>query len=137
PEMVGSHGERVIGLLRPGFHSGTLPKLYARLRRATGAGERKVEEGLHHVEEAVRHFVQREVVAVLSASCAWSVSAKPVVGDVRLGTNRIRFELCCPALAGDSVLIDFEHRAGWLLAGIARTGWLDDLAEGPRAVFAS
>jgi hypothetical protein len=135
PEMVGSHGERIIGLLRPGFHSGTLPKLYARLRRASGSGERKAEEGLHHVEEAVRHFVQRELVAVLSASTAWSVSAKPVVGEIHLGTNRIRFELCCPALAGDSVLIDFEHRAGWLLAGIARSGWLDELTEGPRAAF--
>ena len=33
-EMVGSHGETVLRLLRPGFHSGTLPKLYAKLRRA-------------------------------------------------------------------------------------------------------
>ena len=35
PVAVGQHGETVVGLLRPGFHSGTLPKQYAGLRRAT------------------------------------------------------------------------------------------------------
>ncbi len=33
PVVVGSHGESVRRLLRPGFHSGTLPKLFAKLRR--------------------------------------------------------------------------------------------------------
>ena len=31
---IGSHGETVRGLLQPGFHSGTVPRLYARLRAA-------------------------------------------------------------------------------------------------------
>src|SRR5262249_58981978 len=34
PVMVGSHGETLARLLRPGFHSGTLPKLHAKLRKA-------------------------------------------------------------------------------------------------------
>ena len=42
PLVVGGHGETVVGLLRPGFHSGTLPKLFGRLRthalRARGGG---------------------------------------------------------------------------------------------------
>ena len=38
PVVVGSHGETVVRLLRPGFHSGTLPKQFARLRRARRAG---------------------------------------------------------------------------------------------------
>src|SRR5262249_21783007 len=54
PQVVGSHGERVIHLIRPGFHSGTLPKLFARLRRARGQAERKGESGLHHVEDDLR-----------------------------------------------------------------------------------
>src|SRR5262249_6116441 len=68
PEVVGEHGERVINLLRLGFHSGTLPKLFARLRHTHGKAERKAEEGLHHVEQEVRHFVQRELIAYLAAS---------------------------------------------------------------------
>src|SRR6185437_3174853 len=57
PVMVGSHGEQVVHLIRPGFHAGTLPKLYARIRRARGPAVRRGEEGLHHVETAVRRFV--------------------------------------------------------------------------------
>ena len=34
PVSIGPHGETLAGLLQPGFHSGTVPKLYARLRAA-------------------------------------------------------------------------------------------------------
>ena len=34
PVLVGSHGETLPRLLRPGFHSGTIPKRFAKLRRA-------------------------------------------------------------------------------------------------------
>ncbi len=66
PEMVGSHGETVLRLLRPGFHSGTLPKLYAKLRRAKGKALHKQTEALHHVAECVRRFVERTLLATLS-----------------------------------------------------------------------
>jgi hypothetical protein len=135
PEMVGSHGEQVIQLMRPGFHSGTLPKLYARLRSASGKAERKREEGLHHVEEGMRHFVERELVDVLRGSANWNLSASLAVGEVWLGTNRIRCELCCAGLAGASVLLDLAHQAGRLVASVARTGWLDALTDSQRAVF--
>jgi hypothetical protein len=32
--IIGHHGEDMTRLLRVGIHSGTLPKLYARIRRA-------------------------------------------------------------------------------------------------------
>ena len=34
PVRVGAHGETMMRLLRPGIHSGTIPKTYAKLRRA-------------------------------------------------------------------------------------------------------
>ena len=34
PRAIGHHGETVGRLLRPGFHSGTIPKLFTKLRRA-------------------------------------------------------------------------------------------------------
>ena len=34
PVVVGSHGETLLRLMKLGIHSGTLPKLFARLRRA-------------------------------------------------------------------------------------------------------
>ena len=79
-EMVGSHGETVLRLLRPGFHSGTLPKLYAKLRRAKGRKLRKQKEALHDVAECVRHFVEHApcwrpwpavVAGAWARRCAW------------------------------------------------------------------
>src|SRR5207237_6509609 len=34
PVMIGSHGETMRGLLRPGVHSGSVPKLFRKLRYA-------------------------------------------------------------------------------------------------------
>jgi hypothetical protein len=129
PEMVGSHGETVLRLLRPGFHAGTIPKLFAKLRHAHGRAARKALEGLHHVEEAVRHFVQRELVALLEQSPSWGMPGFPTVGRPRLATNRIQVELACPGLGCKSVVLSFEHRAGWLVAGVARSGWLAALDD--------
>jgi hypothetical protein len=41
PVRFGSHGESVAQLLRPGFHSGTLPKAFAKLRRAHQSAEKR------------------------------------------------------------------------------------------------
>src|SRR5262249_47735586 len=75
PVLVGSHGETVLRLLRPGFHSGTVPKIRRRLRRAErrggGAPAHKQHEALHHVEEGVRHFVEREFIHLLVLSKSW------------------------------------------------------------------
>ena len=75
PVMIGHHGETMPRLLRPGFHSGTVPKLFDRLRRAdrrarrSGAGvaAHRPRESLHHVEASVRHFIERELLELLRA----------------------------------------------------------------------
>jgi hypothetical protein len=134
PEMVGSHGERIIHLIRPGFHAGTLPKLYARLRRARGSAERKGEEGLHHVEEAVRHFIDRDLIAMLAASQVWA-EVKVTTGEIHLGTNRIHVELTCPVLGKVPVGIDLTNRSGWLVAGVDEPGWLVALTSARLKAF--
>src|SRR5438876_11244753 len=76
PVIVGDHGETMGGLLRPGIHSGTLPKLFAKLRkserRAPGDADEKGAfkrlESLHHVEESIRRFVERDLIALLRES---------------------------------------------------------------------
>ncbi len=118
PEVVGHHGETVLRLLRPGLHSGTLPKLYARLRRARGRSARRQHEVLAGVVERLRHFVERDLLAVLATSKTFAGAPPLEAGAVRVATNRIRLELRAPA-AGDSLFLDFEDRAGRLLAGTA------------------
>src|SRR5262249_29710883 len=82
PARVGHHGETVSALLVPGFHSGTIPKVFARLRRAAqraessssdslGVAQRanashgRFREALQELEEALTRFVERELVALL------------------------------------------------------------------------
>ena len=79
PAMIGHHGETMLRFMRPGFHSGTLPKLYAKLRkaerRANGRALHKHQEALHHVKESIRHFLEREFVMLLEGSKGWALPA--------------------------------------------------------------
>ena len=134
PVAVGPHGETVGGLLHPGFHSGTVPKLFSRLRAAelgaAGSGvwrdARAYRQALRGVEEAVGRFLDRDLAAILNPSPSWA--AHPLtVGRVHLGTNRIRIELRVEAAARPAVL-EWEDRSGWLVAGWADRGWVPDLA---------
>ena len=147
PVPIGHHGETMSALMKPGFHSGTLPKLWAKLRRATRKGEGAVEKhkvAMREVEEAVERFVDRELVALLGHSPAWT--GGPVhVARVLLASNRVRIELirgphgahphrAAPSKA-ESCAIAFEEQSGWLVASVARAGWLDALPVSDRVVF--
>ncbi len=123
PEIVGHHGETVLRLMRPGLHSGTLPKLYARLRHGRGRSSRKQYEALHHLRDRLRQFVERNLLAVLAGSKSWGDCTPLTAGEIKIGTNRIRLELCGPQA---SVHVDFEEHAGWLVAGLPRlVAWND------------
>jgi hypothetical protein len=115
PEIVGHHGETVLRLMRPGLHSGTLPKLYARLRHGRGRSPRKQYETLHHLRERLRQFAERNLFAILAGSKSWGDAVPLRVGEVQIATNRIRIELAGPA---SSVHVDFEEHDGWLLSGL-------------------
>jgi hypothetical protein len=139
PVLVGSHGESVPRLLRPGFHSGTLPKLFRKLRRAARHDEivdvHKREEALHHVEGEVRHFIDRDFLNLLLQSRRWG--GKVVALDwIRLGSSGIRFGLGCAELGAAPLVIAFDEERGWLVAGVAQAGWLDALGADQRAALA-
>ncbi|AGA26542.1 hypothetical protein [Singulisphaera acidiphila] len=136
PIAVGSHGETIGRLLRPGFHSGTLPKLFTKLRK----GERrwlregrekgiiKQNEALHHVEEAIRHFIEREFLALLRESRTLG-SMEIEVSALALSTNRITFELSLHQENADVIRIEFVEQSGSLIAEVAEPGWLANLSE--------
>lgn len=139
PIAVGSHGETVIRFLRPAFHSGTLPKRFARLRRALRAGRDgtalKHREALHHVEEAVRRLVERDFAGLLRESPALAGrSIRP--GSIHLATNLIRIELIADDDDAPGPWIELEETEGHLTAAIRRTGWLDRLDVHDRRVLA-
>ena len=109
PAMLGHHGETMRGLLRPGFHSGTVPKTYRKLRAAirdadatgTPAGVGKYEHDLHHVAHAIEALAERELLPVLTASRVWH-GLTPRVEHVRVSVVAIELEL---AVKGDDQLL--------------------------------
>ncbi|MEZ4399842.1 MAG: hypothetical protein R3B06_07475 [Kofleriaceae bacterium] len=137
PVAIGSHGESMGGLLRLGFHSGTVPKLHAKLRRATWKhNERamaKHKEALHHAEEAVGKFVHRQLVVMLNEDVRFR-PADVEVRQVELASNRVRIELVCPSVAATPAVVDIEEQSGWLVAGVREAGWLAALDTDHRRV---
>jgi hypothetical protein len=126
PAPIGQHGETMPRLVRPGFHSGTIPKRLARLRRAErqalAGGDwrrvRKHRDALGRVELALRRYAQRELVELLAESRRWE-GPPPVVGEIRLATNRVRIALRLAGPAEGRLWIAFEIESGWLLGDVA------------------
>jgi hypothetical protein len=138
---VGPHGERVKALLHLGIHSGTVPRLYRRLRAAEVEGGRTGEwqdartyrQALRTVEESVLRFVTRDLVVVVNSASAWD-GPPLAVGAVSLGTNRIRVQLTREGEA-EPAWFEWEDRSGWLVALCAQAGFLATLPPGPARVF--
>jgi hypothetical protein len=134
PVAVGFHGETVRALLQPGFHSGTVPRLYARLRQAEREAYRSNDwhsarayrQQLEEVAEALLRFVTRELVALLRQSRSWGAQVLEV-GEVHLTINRIRIELVHQAYPARPLEVELKLREGWLVAGLGERGWLDRL----------
>ncbi len=144
PVQLGHHGETIVQFMRIGFRSGTVPKLYAKLRRANRKAMytdnwkacSKYLDGLHHVGDSVRNFVDRELLELLHESRSWA-DRSITTGEVHLTCNRILIELYCPDLAEDSMWLAFEEQSGWLVASIHRRGWADALSYQRRHTLAS
>ena len=133
PVHVGPHGETVAGLLQMHFHSGTIPRLYRKLRHSvrdaaqndSWRDARTQREALKGVRESVRRFVIRDLTAVLNSTPGWG-GRQITATDVTLGTNQIRIIL---AIAGESesAHLIWEDRSGWLVAHWDQVGWLKTL----------
>lgn len=142
PVLVGSHGETFIRLMKPGFHSGTLPKLFSRLRRIDrrrAANEHvqarsKYLDQLHHVHVAVEHFVEREFLRLLQEAPAWTASDVQIE-RISLASNNIRIALSCRSLSDEPLMLVFEEQSGWLVAGARKSGWVRLLDDTQRDVL--
>ena len=142
PALIGEHGETLLRLLCPGFHSGTIPRLFARQRRAARQQvetpwinkQARFEELLHHESRALERFIERELIALLHESRTFYHS-KFHVGEVELATNRVLIpieEASCPQ---GPLWLEFTEQSGWLVAEIRKPGWLEEIDPGDAEVF--
>lgn len=135
PAVIGSHGESMRGLLRPGFHSGTVPKQFRKLRRADRQHDHHAaahhHHELHHVAEGVTRFIERELLRLLREVPEWG-GVKVEINTVRFGCQRVVVELAAPDLGADACQVAFENRGGAIAAEIPQTGWMDKLTMAQR-----
>ncbi len=142
PVRIGPSGESMARFLKPGFHSGTLPKRYAKLRdaerqaRAGGSWDpvRKHVQALHRIQTSIGRWIEREFLELFAQSNSWQ--APPVtLRAIRLATNSVRLAFGCPGLADTNLQIALEAESGWLVAGITDAGWIDRLLVHQRQVL--
>lgn len=156
----GPHGETMQGLLVVGVHSGTLPRLYERLRRAAqrrdaaspgtrrarreafaaDAELRRFRKGIDAVERSLRHFVQRELVYPLTTSALWTRGGLSI-GRIETSSNRIRIQLRCEpssdqsASAGRACELTIELVGGRIIAEFSEAGLVGELDAHSAQVF--
>jgi hypothetical protein len=139
PVTLGPRGETLLQLLHPGFHSGTVPKLFAQLRRtereAQDSGGRReargVREKLTRIEESLRHFVDRELLALLHQSPEWA--KQPLTtGAVNLASNQVRIELCHRDYPHSPLRLAIAEQGGVLTARMEDAGWIHELTPAER-----
>lgn len=130
PERIGHHGETMLQLLRPGFHSGTVPKQLARWRRAQRRGRVKTmhraEERLQQVEESVQHFVAREFIHLLHGSRRGRHLGLSIQ-HIQLAVGRIAVDIQAECFPEQPLRLCFDLKSGWLLAKLGQPGWLAQL----------
>jgi hypothetical protein len=132
--MIGSHGESMRGLLRPGFHSGTVPKLFRKLRRATPAKTSRLHHELEHAGEAVDRFVDRELAHLLACRPEWK-DISIHVEHVRFGCRRVEIQLGAKRLGRDPFVLVLEIIDGKIEAFVEARGWTEKLTESMLSSF--
>jgi hypothetical protein len=141
PAPIGHHGETMQRLLRPGFHSGTLPKAFAALRKAARKADlsgdrtlvRRKEQAVHHIEESVARFVERDLAYLLDEARVLSVGVQ--LNGLHVGTNRIDIHIARRDNPAREAVLTFEDDAGVLSGLLTHTSWLDDLSPAERGAF--
>lgn len=142
PVPIGDHGETIGTLMRPGFHSGTLPKHFAKLRKAARQAElaeslgrtyghsslRGLQQTLEDLRETIRRAVEREIGELLAECEKFRAGTISVIG-IELGSNRVMVELGCDKLTKSRTIIAFEEQSGLIVANIAERGFIDALPD--------
>lgn len=134
PCIVSSHGEDMARLLQPGFHSGTVPKLYRRLRRqgwsAWQRGERWVAgkrgERLAQVVLDMERFWARHAIDLLATEVT-----DVQIGESVLTTSTITVEL---VWQGRALVVVCEAGGAELIGRVVQCTW--ELTESQRACVA-
>lgn len=148
PAVVGSHGESLARLLKPGFHSGAIGKVYARMRRSERRADSpkrhralaKYHQKLHHIEVDVGKFVRRELFSLLR-SAEQLDGLRLEVTDIVLLPTTIHLRIVAAGAGAaegcEPLHLLFQNQRDWLVAKVVSPGWIGELAPDQQAVMAT
>ena len=136
PIVIGSHGESIPRLLSPGFHSGTLPKAFARLRRLERQApsfrrfsqRRAWQDVLQHAERDLRQFVERDFIRLLEYCPVWQDSDLQLE-EVKIACNSILISLDSDTIDGPPVKLLFQEQSFWIVVTVADRGLLRNVTS--------
>jgi hypothetical protein len=133
PVPVGHHGETMRRLLMPGFHSGTIPRLFARLRRLHARGvlmpagsTSRVDRQRHGLEHDIATFFERDVIGLLERSDACR-GLTLSVDEVGLAVDRIMIALGAGDPDTPRLVLELSRHDDAIESRVIEPGWLDDL----------
>ena len=134
PVVIGSHGETMRGLLRPGFHSGTLPRHYRKLRRAQTPDKQTYwRQSLQRVTEEIHHFIERECLSLLHRVASDSLPIQ--VTHIQTGCRRVVVDFHHPHFSSLALHIAFEEIEGRIHAEIVEWGWIQGINDEQRSLL--
>lgn len=142
PVPIGHHRETMVGLLRWGFHSGTFPKLFAKLRRASRKAHRtgdwktlnRHREALRNEEKTVLRFVQRELCALLEEA-RFREGRRLLVREVHVSTARAQAKLSLDDPTRTWATLACRERDGRLVGTLDCRDGLESLSSQDREAF--
>jgi hypothetical protein len=141
PVPIGHHGETGRGLLRPGIHSGTIPKLYTKLRAGWLDGVlppadrlAQLHHDLHHIEVALRRQCERELFP-LWASARPTADLRPEVTGVHLGCRQISIAIGLQDRNVNPLILSCRYTGSRLTGSTGRDGWDASLDCEPQGVI--
>lgn len=132
PQMIGHHGETMRGLFRVGFHSGTVPKLYRKLRKydeaATPDLRRRAREhhDLEHLQQAIGNLIAREILPLWSQNPELH-EHQIAVASVTLGCQSATIALSSTT-ASEPLQIVIAMAAGQIVGCVPEYGWAKTLS---------
>ena len=131
PIQIGSHGETMRRLLIPGLHSGTIPKLFTKLRRQlradrTGMGMVPADEALAELASDIEAVAKAECLGLLKRTRLFH-QTEISVAEVRLATNRVHVSFAAASLGAVPLTMAISHVEGRVTGDLVEQGWMSAL----------
>ncbi len=132
PQTIGHHGETMRGLFRVGFHSGTVPKLFRKLRKYHEAATPeprfidREHRALEHLERAIADTISREILPLWDENPELR-ECRIAVASVTLGCQSATIVLS--AATGEpplQILIAMHDEQ--IVGSVAEYGWAKSLS---------